>query len=372
MPQRVLFLAEYGWRNGGENSFLAIAPLLIQKQFHFIAAVPTSTEFSAALTHLGCDIVDLQFHRQGERKSQPQIREELEALIRHIKPDLVHCNSLSTSRLAGPVTRSCDIPSLGYLRDILRLSGQAIRDISELNQLVAVSHATRDYHVAAGMPPERIQVIYNGVDLVQFSPRPASGEWQQSLGIPPASEILICVGQIGLRKAVDVVLKSFCLLAANNPSLHMVFAGCRHSKKQEAIDYELELKKTSAASCFSDRIHWVGRIEDISGLMNDSTLLLHAARQEPLGRVLLEAAASGLPFVATDVGGTPEIVRNQKLPMIPLDAPQAMNEAAQGLLSNPEQRHQFSASLRRLAESQFSNQRCTDELSQVYSQLLNL
>ena len=371
MSQRILFLGEYGWRNGGENSFLAIAPLLMKKQFQFITAVPPSTEFSSALTEIGCESVNLQLHERGERKSQSHIREELKCLIHRLKPDLVHCNSLSTSRLAGPVTRSCNVPSLGYLRDILRLSGQAIKDITELNQLVAVSHATRDYHVAAGMPAEHIQVIYNGVDLEQFCIRPASGKWQRSLGIPPYSELFICVGQIGLRKAVDIVLKSFYLLAANNPAAHMVFAGCRHSEKREAIDYELALKATSTTSDFSDRIHWVGRVKDVARLMNDATLLLHAARQEPLGRVLLEAAASGLPFVATEVGGTPEIVTGQKIPLVPMDSPQAMNKAAQLLLSDPEQRDRFVVSLRRRAERQFSNQRCADEVSQVYSQLMN-
>ena len=110
---------------------------------------------------------------------------------------------------------------------------------------------------------------------------------------------ILCVGQIGIRKGVDTVLQSFLGLAGADPSLQLVLVGARHSQKQEAIEYERKLKTDSEASSFSDRIHWLGRMDDIPRLMNEAILLLHGARQEPLGRVLLESASSGLPLVAT-------------------------------------------------------------------------
>ncbi len=371
MSQRVLFLGEYGWQNGGENSFLAVAPLLIEQGFEFVTAVPSGSEFSAALEAIGCQSMELSLFHQGHRKSQSQIREELERLVRRVQPNLVHCNSISTSRLAGPVTRSCQVPSVGYLRDILRLSGQAIRDISQIDQLVAVSQATRDYHVAAGMPAEQVLLIYNGVDLDRFNTRPPTGEFHSRLGIPNSGRIIICVGQIGIRKGVDIVLESFFSLAATDPSLQLVLVGDRHSKKQEAIEYEQQLKAASESSSFSNQIHWPGRIDDTPRLMNEAILLLHAARQEPLGRVLLEAAASGLPFVATRVGGTPEIVADTGVDLVPADDAAEMSRVAQRLLDSSHQRGKIGRELRGQAVQRFSMQESADNLHRLYRRLLN-
>lgn len=371
MSQRVLFLGEYGWQNGGENSFLAVAPSLIEQGFEFVTAVPSGSEFSASLEALGCQSIDLSLLHQGHRKSQSQIREELERLVRRVQPSLVHCNSISTSRLAGPVTRSCQVPSVGYLRDILRLSGQAIGDISQMDQLVAVSQATRDYHIAAGMPAQQIQLIYNGVDLNRFNMRPPTGELHSRLGIPNSGRILICVGQIGIRKGVDIVLDSFFRLAAADPSLQLVLVGDRHSKKQEAIEYEQQLKTTSESSSFSNQIHWLGRIDNTPRLMNEAILLLHAARQEPLGRVLLEAAASGLPFVATRVGGTPEIVADIGVDLVPADNVAEMSRIAKRLLESSHQRGKLGRELREQAVHRFSMQQCADKLHRLYRLLLN-
>ena len=372
MSGRVLFLGEYGWRNGGENSFLAIAPSLIQQGYEFVAAVPGNTEFSRALAAIGCDLVDLQLFEEGQRKSQSQIRHDLEQLIRQVQPDLVHCNSLSTSRLAGPVTRAGEIPSIGYLRDILRLSAKAIQDISKIDQLVAVSRATCDYHVNAGIPAEQVQIIHNGVDLQQFAPRPGSGCLHDQLKIPTAGKMIICVGQIGLRKGVDIVLDSFTKLAELDPSLHLVLAGDRHSQKQEAIVYERELKNTAQKSACSARIHWPGRMEEIPLLMNEAVLLMHAAHQEPLGRVLLEAAASGLPFVATDVGGTGEIVEGTEIELVPAGNSAEMCRVARQILNCPNRAAQIGRALRKRAEQRFSLQQCAEKMGELYRSQLRL
>ncbi len=371
MPQRVLFLGEYGWRNGGENSFLAIAPALSSQGFEFVTAVPSASEFSTALRTLDFATIDLQLFDQGHRKTQSRIREDLNRLIQRTRPDLIHCNSLSTSRLIGPVARSCQVPSIGYLRDILKLSGQAIRDISQINQLVAVSKATRDYHVSAGLPANQIDVIYNGVDGNRFKARPATGEIHTKLGMPESAQIALCIGQIGIRKGVDIVLESFLKLANTNESLHMVFAGSRHSQKQESIDYESQLKSTGCNSPFANRIHWLGRVEEIPRLMNEATLLLHGARQEPLGRVLLEAAASGLPFIATDVGGTPEIIAGLEINLVPPDNILEMAIAAQRLIQSPSQREKEARDLRAQAVHRFSVQKCANAIGELYRRQLD-
>ena len=72
------------------------------------------------------------------------------------------------SRLVGPVTAELGIPSMGHIRDIVSLSAKAMADVNCNTRLLAVSHATRDYHVAAGLDADKAFVLYNGVDLQRF------------------------------------------------------------------------------------------------------------------------------------------------------------------------------------------------------------
>lgn len=383
MPSRILIIGEYGTCNGGENSFLTIVARLIDRGCEFHALVPPHSEFSSALEAKGCSLSPYSVHApNGQRKSQETIRNELADQIESIQPDLVHCNSLSTSRLAGPVVRDLQIPSLGYLRDILKLSRQAIADINQLDVLVAVSNATRHWHCDQGIDRKKTCVIYNGVDAQLFFPPPVSGDTPfaslqnpiaKELGIPPDSPIAIFVGQIGIRKGVDTLIDLFLGVLQTLPQAHLLIVGQRHSQKQESVDYENRLMSQTQQSIFESNFHWLGHRSDTAAIMRQSDLLIHPARQEPLGRVLLEASASGIPIVSTSVGGTSEILAAENLQQWlfdPDDIP-GMTQSVIDLLQNPALRRSIGVQLRAIAVEHFSVNRCSNELWECYRQILN-
>ena len=335
--RKILVIAEYGWRNGGENSLLAVVAGLQHRGWKFVFACPGDSELSDYVRRINIDHVNWSvIGKNGSRMSQVEIRRQLAGLIAQQQPAIVHCNSLSTGRLAGPVAAALKIPSLGYLRDIIKLSRQAIADLDQLERIVAVSHATREFHVAQGLNPDHVQVIYNGVDLKQFSPRDGAGILKSELGIPEAARLILCIGQISLRKGTDTVIKAFLDLAKRFENLHLVLIGMRNSQKQESVEYENSCRRLGDDSLFAGQIHWLGRRTDVDRIFNEARLLLHGARQEPLGRVLLEASASGCPFVATNVGGTSEIVGDchPDLTMCKVDSVEDMNRTAARLLAD--------------------------------------
>ena len=138
----------------------------------------------------------------------PQLRSELNAIVRQTRPDLLHANSLSTARIAGPVAVESGVRSIGHLRDIIKLTAQAIDDLNPHDRLVAVSQATRDFHVAQGLDAAKCVVVNNGVDLDEFRPRPPSGYLHRELGLPPRRSLIAVIGQLGLRKGTDVALSA--------------------------------------------------------------------------------------------------------------------------------------------------------------------
>jgi glycosyltransferase involved in cell wall biosynthesis len=198
-------------------------------------------------------------------------------------------------------------------------------------------------------------VIYNGVDLQRFCPRSASGRLKAELGLPASAQIALSIGQICLRKGQDVLAEAAGLLGRRWPDLHWVMCGERYSTKAESRDYEESIAATFSAQGMTSRLHRLGYRRDMPELMNEADVLVHTARQEPLGRVLLEAAASGLPIVSTDVGGTPEILSDQDSALlVPPDDPLQLAGAIEQALIDPTQAHERAARARRVTEERFS------------------
>ena len=131
MPGHVLATFEFGSVNGGENSFLAVAGLLKQRGWRFSALVPPDSPLSRKLSSNDFPIIPFQRTNEASiRLDQSELRASIAAAIQTTGPDIVHCNSLSMSRLCGPVCRELNVPSLGYLRDIIKISRKAMQDLS--------------------------------------------------------------------------------------------------------------------------------------------------------------------------------------------------------------------------------------------------
>ena len=299
---KVLVVCEYPTLNGGERSFLSVLPLLIDDGFEICVAAPPVGEFATELQRIGVRHLAFERHdADGRRLDIGDVRSRLASLVREATPDFVHANSLSMSRMLGPVAPEMGIPSIGHLRDIIKISRAVIDDLNWNSRILAVSRATRQWHTNAGVDPDKTFVVHNGVDLEQFQPREATYWLHDSLGLSHNVQLIASIGQIGIRKGLDTLLKAAPGFVSDND--HLVVVGQRFSEKQESIEFEANLRSVASRAPLCGRVHFLGWQTEIARLMNEISLVVHAARQEPLGRVLLEAAASGVPVVATDVGG---------------------------------------------------------------------
>ncbi len=376
LKNKILVASEYGSVNGGENSFLTLVDGLRKNGWRFLAAVPQGSPFANRLQEAQVKVVDFSMHNaDGVKKSQTEIREEFSALATKTDCDLIHCNSLSTSRVCGPVCQSLGIPSLGYLRDILKLSKKAMADINQIDRLIAVSRATMQWHCEHGLDSSRTSVVHNGVDSNIFFPtaaEPFLSKSSTSALIAPYPRLLF-VGQIGIRKGVDLLVDAFLKIATEIPTAKLSIVGQRYSQKHEAVEYERKLIQHVASSSFGNQVSWLGIRDDIPDLMRQSTILIHPARQEPLGRVLLEAAASGLPIIATDVGGTAEILSSPELKnlLVPPESPAEIARKVISLSSSVQELNSISSQLRAVALANFSVESCVRNIDRHYRMLLN-
>ena len=372
MP-RLLILCEYPTLLGGERSMLATMRAVAHDGFEVLVAAPPRGPLADELARR--EISHLEWHthdEHGRRFLLCQLRADLASLARRSMPDLIHANSLSTARISGPVAIECGLRSIGHLRDILKLARPSIDDLNAHSRLVAVSRATRDFHVAQGLAGAKCQVLYNGVDLVEFGPHPSTGYLHRELKLPAHARCVAVIGQLGLRKGTDIALQAALQLVAQFADLHWLIIGERTSHKEESREFEAKLRSMAAEAPLAGRVHFLGNRSDVPFLLPECDLLVHAARQEPLGRVLLEAAASGIAIVATDVGGTREIfpVESQAAVLVPPGDPSALAVAIRPLLLDGQLRKSLGAAARGRAESAFDIVCAAARLTDQYHSVL--
>jgi glycosyltransferase involved in cell wall biosynthesis len=372
MP-RLLILCEYTTMLGGERSMLSTLPALTAAGFDIRVASPPVGVLADALREHGVSLRPFQTHDNNDKRLPlPKLRSDLAALLQDMRPQLVHANSLSMARIAGPVARQFACPSVGHLRDIVKLSQQSINDLNSHHTLIAVSKATRNFHVAQGLDPQKCVVAYNGVDLDQFCPQQPTGYLLGELALPPTARLIAVIGQLGLRKGTDVAIQAALKVTAKMYDVHWVIAGKRTSSKNESHEFEARLHCAANQAPLVERVHFLGQRADVPELLNECALLIHAARQEPLGRVLLEAAASGVPVVATDVGGTREIFPNESdgAVLVPADDAAALAHEIIALLGDDVRRLALGRAGRKRAERQFDVRQASARLLEIYQGLL--
>jgi glycosyltransferase involved in cell wall biosynthesis len=144
-------------------------------------------------------------------------------------------------------------------------------------------------------------------------------------------------------------------LAQEFPKARYLFVGQRHSHKDESIAYEEAIHQIFREAGIEERLLCLGFCEDVPAILNEVDLLVHAAHQEPLGRVLLEAASCGKAIVATRVGGTTEILTDEVSALLTSpDDVEALTAAIRRMLTDAELRIRLGQQARRDAIERFA------------------
>lgn len=179
-----------------------------------------------------------------------------------------------------------------------------------VERIIGLSRAlTRSCH-DAGIPPDRVVRIPNGVDLEQFPSQ--NPELRRvhclRLGYDPQRLRLVFVGSAILRKGIDVAIGAFQQLAREIPKVDLLIVGpcdfsdrTRHDAQRDACLQKLrtELQEDQ----LSNRVVWVGQVENVSDYLLASDIFFFPTRREGLPNALAEAMACGLPVVASNLEG---------------------------------------------------------------------
>ena len=229
------------------------------------------------------------------------------------------------------------------------------RAFSATKVIVAVSERVRQEIIGTDSPSNKIQVVLNGVDLLEFRPGPVS---LPDLGLPDDVPLALFVGDIRTpRKNLDTILRALVQV----PELHLIIAGA--TEKSPYPELSAQLKLTS-------RVHFLGYRRDIAALMRAADFFVFPSRYEACSLVLLEALASGLPVITAQTAGGAEVVSPECGVVLsdPNDVAALVSTLNQ-MIDDPKRRTQMGQAARAVAE-QYSWSRMAQEYLRIAEELV--
>jgi teichuronic acid biosynthesis glycosyltransferase TuaC len=205
------------------------------------------------------------------------------------------------------------------------------RALSRADRIFAVADSLKQLAVSLGIPPGKIRVVGNGVDVERFSPvsREAARE---ALGIARDALVLISVGGLTERKGFHRVIDCLPDLVHRFPGLQYLIVGAAGPEG----DWGERLRRQVMELGLEGTVRFLGFVppECLRGPLSAADVFVLATRNEGWANVFLEAMACGLPVVTTDVGGNREVVCKDSLgSVIPFGDKPALCEAISGGLA---------------------------------------
>lgn len=284
--------------------------------------------------------------------------------VLRVKPDIVHVHSpyplgelsawLFKIKVPLIITHHSDIVRQ---KRWLQLYGPLLRRVLQrANRILATSPRYIETSPWLSAVKDKCTIVPLGIDHQRFTP-PA-----QAFEGPPT---LLFVGRLRYYKGLDTLLHA--LVKLSNVQLNVVGIG----------PMETEWKALTDTLGLNARVHFLGEVTDAdlpTQYHQASLFVLPAnARSEAFGMVLLEAMASGLPCVSTELGtGTSWVVKDGVTGrVVPPQDPGAMAAAIRELLSTPARLTEMRQAARTRVETEFTHKRMTEQVMTVYQELVN-
>jgi glycosyltransferase involved in cell wall biosynthesis len=293
----------------------------------------------------------------------------LARLLRREGVDVLHTHALAAANALGRLAgRTAGVPVVSHLhienhfRPASRwlLRGLDNRTARRCVGLIAVSEDTRRAYERQGYPEERIEIVYNGVELAGDT----APDLRAELGLPPDAPLIGEVARLcdvkGQRELIQALREV--------PDARLVLVG---ADLERGGEFQASLEDEAKQLGVSDRVVFAGRRPDADTTLGAFDVVALPSWTEGLPLVVLEAMARRRPVVATPVGGTPEVVADGETGfLVPPRDPQTLARALRRLLADPALRWRMGDAGRTRVEERFSADGMTRRVLALYDEVV--
>jgi len=288
--------------------------------------------------------------------------------FRDLRTDIVHTHQIGALFYSGPAARRMGLPIVHTehgknftsrrKRWVGWLAGRWTRRFFCVSQDIADD--VRSFGIVAG---HKVRVVPNGIDpRTVTEPAQQGSTVRQSLGIPPGAPVIGTVGRLDEVKRQDVLLHAFARVRRRFSQARLLLVGDGPLREP--------LQSLAAALGLGDSAHFTGYQARPGTFLQAMDVFALTSRSEGMPLSILEAWATGLPVVASDVGGLPELVQNGSTGLLcPCGDVGATAAALEALLAAPSLRQQLGEAGREVLTRRYTVQTMARVYEEEYLRL---
>jgi glycosyltransferase involved in cell wall biosynthesis len=274
--------------------------------------------------------------------------------LRRMQADAVHTHNTRPLIVGGLSARLAGVSRVIHTRHGQRAVNSRRQKLAfrlasmTLNRFICVSQDSADLTAAEGVSSKRIGTIWNGIDIERFQPgRGSRGP-------------VVAVGRLSPEKDFATLIRAAAIASRRDPSFRLEIAGdgvCMPALRD--LINQLGLNDSG--------IRLLGPVQDIPGLLSRASAFALSSLTEGVSLAIMEAMASGLPVVATRVGGNPEVIADGVTGLlVPPSDPEALAAALLAVWQNPDERLRMGERGRSRAAEQFDVRRMIASYERLY------
>ena len=363
MTLKVLHLRDSQWIDGPGRTILETGAHIDPRriEFHIAAFVANDTVLHPLIA--GARQRGIRAHTIVDRGGiDRRVVDRIVELVREHSIDVIHTSELRSNLYGWLARRRCKVKLVrtahgwianDFRRRIMRTADKLL--LSWSDAVIAVSDATR-----ALLPSgtrSRALVLRNALMLDRYgadianAPRPAV----------TATLVLANVGRLSPEKGQALLIEAVAQVARHHPALQLLIAGIG--------PLEAELRQLANVRGIGDRVRFLGFVEDMPKVYKDVHLVVQSSFTEGLPNVILEAAYLRVPVLATDVGGTAEVLGPQGGYLIPPHSLEKLVEGIEAFLAKPERFAQMAEHAHARILEEFAFDLRTERLMHFYEKL---
>ncbi len=299
----------------------------------------------------------------------PRSAVRLAHIIRKFRPDVIHTRNWSTwpdtaaARMLARKGRvifslhgwDADAPSS-------RLRAWACRRLARRTDVLCgvSAEAVRLFCQEVGLDPDRFHIVPNGVDTARFRPRSDGMAVRHELGVPPGAVVVGSVGRLAVIKDYGLLLRAVAALShEGDRPIEIVLVGEGSERARlHALAAELGIR---------DRLHILGWRTDVERILGGMDIFVLPSRREGMNNAALEAMATGLPVIATAVGGNIELLNHpSRGTLVPRGNLPAMAQALHDWIRLPAERRRIGAAARDHVQMNYGFDRMLRQYDRLY------
>jgi len=312
-PLRVLRIVPSLEMGGVENTLLSLLPRLNKDKYRVsVCCLYRADDLAKEAEKQKIPLLTL--------KMRPRLDLDLKYLrgisqlikfLKQEKIDIVHTHLYKANtpgRIAAILARVPIIIANEHSVDFWKTGGQRAIDkfLSKFtDKIIVVSEAVKEFCTQeVGLPKDKVTVLYNGVDLQKFLPEVDINKKKEELNLPSDSKVVGIIGRLQQIKGHQFFLKAAKIVSGEFPSACFLVIG------EGSLRDELE--EMADKLNLGDKVIFTGQRDDVPQILPLLDVSVLSSLREGFSITILESMASGIPVVATDVGGNRELVEEGK------------------------------------------------------------